>query len=79
MVKRRWQDLSPRIRRVILLLGTVEGMLKAAALLDLRRRPAHEVRGSKRYWAVAIVLTNSAGVVPLAYLLRGRRNASRRA
>lgn len=79
MVKRRWQELSPRVRRVLVLVGAVEGMLKTAALLDLRRRPAHEVRGSKRSWAVAIVLTNSAGVVPLAYLLRGRRNIGRRA
>lgn len=75
MVKRRWRDLSPRSRRVIALTGAVEGMLKIAALVDLRRRPVHEVRGSKRTWALAIVLINSAGVVPLAYFLRGRRRS----
>jgi hypothetical protein len=78
VVKRRWQDLSPRSRRVIPLVGAVEGTLKTAALVDLRRRPAHQVRGPKRLWALAIVLTNTAGVVPLAYFLRGRREAGRR-
>jgi hypothetical protein len=73
VVKRRWSDLSPRSRALIVVTGAVEGLLKLAALVDLRRRPAHEVRGSKRSWALAIALTNSAGVVPLAYFLRGRR------
>jgi hypothetical protein len=53
--------------------GIFEGVLKLAALVDLARRPADEVRGPKRRWALAIVVSNSLGVVPLAYLLRGRR------
>jgi hypothetical protein len=73
VVKRRWSDLSPRSRALIVVTGAVEGLLKLAALVDLRRRPAREVRGSKRSWALAIAMTNSAGVVPLAYFLRGRR------
>ena len=54
-------------------MGSVEGALKVAALVDLVRRPAEQVRGSKRAWAAAIVVVNSGGVVPLAYFLRGRR------
>ena len=54
-------------------MGTVEGLLKVAALVDLTRRPASEVRGSKRAWATAIVLVNSAGVLPVVYFRRGRR------
>jgi hypothetical protein len=53
--------------------GTFEGLLKVAALIDLVRRPASQVRGPKRRWAFAVVLTNSLGLVPLAYLVAGRR------
>jgi hypothetical protein len=74
--RRRWQDLSPRIRRLILIVGSLEGMLKIAALWDLRRRPAAEIRGSKKVWALAISFVNSAGAVPVAYFLRGRRVSS---
>ena len=71
--KRRWSDLSPRTRRFIVVGGVFEGIVKTVALVDLRRRPAAEVRGSKRAWATAIVLVNSVGAVPVAYFLLGRR------
>jgi hypothetical protein len=58
---------------VLVVGGAIEALLKIAALVDLRRRPAAEVRGSKRSWATAIVVANSAGAVPIAYFLRGRR------
>jgi hypothetical protein len=70
---RRWSDLSPRSRRLIVVGGVVEGILKVAALVDLARRPSDQVRGSKPVWAAAIVLTGSVGAVPLAYLTVGRR------
>ena len=73
MPKKKWQDLSPRTRRLIVAGGAVEGVLRAAALIDLGRRSAEQVRGSKKTWAVAITLINSAGVAPAAYFLRGRR------
>ena len=73
MAKKKWNELSPRARRFIILGGTFEGVLKIAALIDLRRRPASEIRGSKARWAAAIVLINSLGLVPLGYFLRGRR------
>jgi hypothetical protein len=53
--------------------GAVEAGLKIAALIDLARRPARQVRGSKRWWAVAITFINAAGAVPIVYFLRGRR------
>lgn len=53
--------------------GAAEGLLKIAALVDLVRRPAEQVRGRKWVWAVAVVVVNSVGAVPLAYFLRGRR------
>jgi len=70
---KRWSDLSPRTRRVIMIVGVYEGLLKLAALIDLARRPAAEVRGPKRRWAIAITLINSLGLVPLAYFVTGRR------
>jgi hypothetical protein len=73
---RRWSDLSPRSRRFLVVAGSLEAMLKLAALIDLARRPAQQIRGSKPAWAVAIVLVNSAGAVPLAYFARGRRQES---
>lgn len=72
-MKRRWNELDPRVRRAALAAAAVEGVLKVAALADLARRPARTVRGSKAKWAVAIVLINSAGLVPIAYFRKGRR------
>lgn len=52
--------------------GVVEAVLKVIMLVDLRRRPASGIRGSKRAWA-ASALVNSAGIVPITYLVYGRR------
>ena len=71
--KKRWNELDPGVRRLIVLTGVIEGMLKIAALIDLARRPAAEVRGSKAWWAAAIILINSAGAVPIGYFRYGRR------
>jgi hypothetical protein len=72
--RRRWSDLSERTRRWILVGAAAEGVLKIAALVDLKRRPASEVRGRKWVWAVVITLANSVGAVPLGYFLFGRRS-----
>jgi hypothetical protein len=73
MVKKRWSDLDPRARKAILVVGAVDGALKAVALIDLKRRTAAEVRGSRKAWAAALSVVSSAGVLPAAYFLRGRR------
>lgn len=69
---KRWNELSLRTRKLIIAGATLDGILKMAALIDLARRPAGAVRGSKAKWAAAIVLVNSAGVLPLYYFARGR-------
>lgn len=69
---KRWSNLSPRSRKLIIAAAVAETGLKAAVLVDLRRRPADQVRGSKRIWTAAM-LVNSAGLIPLAYFLVGRR------
>ena len=75
-MKKRWEDLSPGQRRLIVVTAVAEGMLKIAALVDLARRPAAEVKGSKARWALVITLVNSLGVVPLAYFKFGRRKTT---
>ena len=71
-MRRRWSELSEETRKRIIVVGVAEAILKAAMLLDLRRRPATQVRGSKKVWA-ASALVNSAGVVPVSYFVFGRR------
>ncbi|NYD42890.1 hypothetical protein [Nocardioides panaciterrulae] len=75
MARRRWQDLSPNTRRLILIGASVDGVLRMAALRDLRHRPAEQVRGRKWVWGLTLGLVSSAGTLPLAYFLRGRRPA----
>ena len=70
---RRWRDLSERNRRLILVGGAVEAILKVTALVDLKRRPATGIRGRKWVWATVITLANSVGLVPIGYFLFGRR------
>ena len=39
-----------RNRRLIIAAGIAEGVLKVAALVDIVRRPADQIRGSKWIW-----------------------------
>jgi hypothetical protein len=68
----RWNDLSPRTRWLVTAVAVAEAGLKAAALLDMRRRPASQVRGSKRAWSLAMIV-NSAGLIPISYFVFGVR------
>ena len=70
---RRWSDLSERSRRLIIATAIGEAILKTAVLIDIRRRPASQIRGSKRLWIVVAVLLNSAGLGSLSYFAFGRR------
>jgi hypothetical protein len=70
---RKWSDLSKPTQRLIIVAGVAETSLKAAALLDMKRRPASQIRGSKWVWAPAVTVINSFGLAPLAYFVFGRR------
>jgi hypothetical protein len=76
MARRKWEDLDPRTRRLIVVAGAIDGVLRVAALIDLARRPSNEVRGSKSKWAAAVTLINSLGAVPIAYFAWGRKPAT---
>jgi hypothetical protein len=73
MAGRKWSDLSKPTQRLIIVAGVVETSLKAAALVDMKRRPASQIRGSKWVWAPAVTVINSFGLAPLAYFVFGRR------
>jgi hypothetical protein len=71
--RRRWGDLSEGTRRLIILMAVTDGILKVAALVDIKRRPANQIRGPKWLWAPVVAVVNSAGVVPISYFVFGRR------
>ena len=70
MQPKQWQDLTDRQKRGIVLLGALQITLLVAALIDLRRRPADAINGSKRLWT-AVVFIN--GIGPIAYFVVGRK------
>jgi hypothetical protein len=71
--RKQWSDLSQRTRRLLTITAVAEGILKVAALIDLKRRPASQVRGPKWLWATVVSVVSSAGVVPISYFIFGRR------
>ena len=75
--KTQWSDLSGRTRRLLAITAVAEGILKLAALIYLKRRPASQVRGPKWLWATVLTVVSSAGVVPLSYFVFGRRPGGR--
>ena len=73
--RKQWSDLDERTRRLLISAVVAEGILKIAALVDLKRRPARQVRGPKWLWATVVTVVSSAGVVPVSYFVFGRRQA----
>ena len=70
MQPKQWQDLTDRQKRGIVVLGALQITLLAAALIDIRRRSADAINGSKRLWT-AVVFIN--GIGPIAYFVFGRK------
>jgi hypothetical protein len=71
--RKKWSDLSQRNQALIITAAVAEGGLKVAALIDIKRRPASQIRGSKWVWATVVVLVNFFGLAPLSYFAFGRR------
>ena len=69
MDKQRFRDMSPRRRTFFIGLAIVQVSLNLAAQVDISRRPASQVRGSKVRWRL-VSLINVFG--PLAYFRWGR-------
>ena len=68
--KKRWADLTETQKMGIVLSGTLQLVLLAAALWDIRQRSTDQIIGSKRVWTVAVFF-NFIG--PIAYFLFGRK------
>ena len=69
---KKWEDFTPPQKAATVLLGMVQVTLLAAAQLDIRRRPAEQIRGSKLMWTL-LAFVNFVG--PIAYFLFGRKPA----
>lgn len=74
-MKKKWSEVPPVVRKVLLAVTAVDLVLKAAAVRDLMHRPDKDVNGNKLVWRVALTLVNSAGVLPAVYFLAGRRGS----
>jgi hypothetical protein len=70
MKRKKWQELTPNQRKMIVAGGAAQLLLLGRALADLRRRSSDELRGGKRLW-VPVVFINFIG--PVAYFLFGRK------
>lgn len=66
-------SFSPR-RAPLVLRGIAQFALLAAALADIRRRPADEINGSKWLWR-AVAMVNFLGIGPIIYFIFGRKRA----
>ena len=71
--RRQWSELSERTLRLLAIAAVAEGILKLAALIDIKRRPASQIRGPKWLWATVVAVVGSAGVLPISYFVLGRR------
>jgi hypothetical protein len=72
MVKKRWQDLTVMEKVGVALMGALQLLLLAAALWDIRRQPADEIKGNKRWWTAA-AFVNFVG--PISYFLFGKKKS----
>ncbi|MFA9431873.1 hypothetical protein [Egicoccus sp. AB-alg2] len=70
--RRNWSDLTPTQQRLIVVAGVVTTAWQVAMLWDLRRRPAEDIRGSKRAWVLASFVRPLGQI---AYYVWGRRPA----
>lgn len=70
---RRWANLTDAQRRLLIAAAATEASIKIAALIDIQRRPASQIRGPRALWRAAMAV-NLLG--PLAYFAVGRRRAA---
>jgi hypothetical protein len=65
--------MTPSKKRIIATVVPVQVVLATLAWRDLARRPATQVRGSKKFWRVFVTMNPGNSV---AYWLVGRRRAT---
>jgi hypothetical protein len=72
MYRHPWRNLSNRERSAILVLGSIQLSLAATAWADLAARPAEEITGSKRTWALIIAIN---WIGPICYFRWGHQRS----
>jgi hypothetical protein len=70
ITKKQWSDLSPQKQLTISVVGLLQVALLTAALIDIRRRPAQQIKGSKKLWTL-VAFINFVG--PITYFVFGRK------
>lgn len=75
--ERKWSDLSQRTRRLLITAAVADATLRVVTLVDIKRRPASQIRGRKWIWATAVTFVSSSGMVPISYFVFGRRRPPR--
>ncbi|MEP7090816.1 MAG: PLDc N-terminal domain-containing protein [Nocardioidaceae bacterium] len=70
MAKKKWSEMSPVQKRMIVVAAAAEAVVTTVAARDLAKRPPEQVRGPKLVWGL---LLSVQPVGPIAYLVAGRR------
>ena len=70
--KKHWKDLTKGQQAKVASLAAVQIALQTAAIRDITKRPANQIKGPKAAW-VAGTFINFFG--PIAYFVFGRRKA----
>ena len=74
MRSKRWSELGPTARVLVVAAAVMQFGLLGAALADLRRRSPDQVRGPRWAWGT-VSLINFVG--PISYFAFGRRRGHR--
>ncbi|MEE2056094.1 hypothetical protein [Rhodococcus artemisiae] len=69
--KKKFADMPPWQRALVLVLASIQLSLAASAWADLATRPAEKVNGNRLEWAL-IIAVNFVG--PISYFRKGRRD-----
>ncbi len=67
---KKWSELSTSAKAGVILVGLIQVSLMVAALVDIRKRPAEQINGSKKLWT-ALAFVNWIG--PIVYFVKGRK------
>lgn len=73
MPKKRWNDLSPTAKTAVIVAAAADAGLRAWALRDLAGRDAGRINGPKWLWGSALGVLSTSGVLPVVYLVAGRK------
>jgi hypothetical protein len=71
----RWGDMTTGQQARMVAQGSIQLALLAAALVDIRRRPAEAIKGSKWLWT-GVAFINFLGLGPIAYFAFGRKRGA---